>query len=126
MCEVHRHAEIRRTRIGDRQQSRGCVAQQTLGTRFVGLVLNADLAFAIVLGDLAYAFNLPVPRLGIVELEIVVETILAQPNCHQLNTHGARCINAALGEVNRFPPHSLVRICEGATLEPWVGVVSHG
>jgi hypothetical protein len=37
----------------------------------VRLVLDADLAIGIVLGDLADAFDLPGPDLRVIELEIV-------------------------------------------------------
>ena len=80
----------------------------------------------IVLGDLADAFDFPVPGLGVVELEIVIEAVLAEPDRHQLDAHRTGGIDAALGQLDRLLPHGFIRICEGAELEAGIGVVAHG
>ena len=112
--------------ICDGQQG-GCgVAKQTLRTRFVGLVFNAYLAFAVVVGDLANSLDFPVPRLGVVELEVVIEAVLAEPDGHQLHAHRTGGIYSTLGEIDRLPPHGFIRIREGASLEAGICIVSHG
>ena len=102
------------------------VGEQAVGARLVRLVLDADQALGIVLGDLADAVDLHLPHGGVVDLEAVVEAVLPEPERHQVAARLARRVDAALGEVDRLAADRRVRVGEGAELEGGVGVVAHG
>ena len=124
--EIDGDAEVRRAGLGYGQQRGGGVTQQAVGARLVRLVLDADPAARIMFGDGADAGDFPVPGLAIVQLEIVVEPVLAEPDRHEVGAHGARRVDAALGQIDGLLPHGFIRIREGAELEGRIGVVAHG
>ena len=103
--EVHGHAEVRRAGLGYGQQRRCGVTKQAVRARLVRLVLDADLAVRIMFGNGADAGNFPVPSLAIVQLEIVIESVLAEPDRHEVGAHGARRVDAALGQLDGLLPH---------------------
>src|SRR5829696_6817984 len=124
--EVHGYAEVWRAGLGYGEQRSCGVTQQAMGARLVRLVLDADPAARIVFGDGADAGNFPVPSLAIVQLKVVIKSILAEPDRHQVGAHGPRRVDAALGQLNGLLPHGFLWVCKGSKFESRIGVVAHG
>src|SRR4051795_13224637 len=88
--EVHGNAEVRRSCLRYGEKRRCSIPKQAVGTRLIRLVLDADLAVGIMFGNGADTGNFPVPDLLVVQLEAVIESVLAEPDRHEVGAHGTR------------------------------------
>ena len=125
VCEVERHPKIGQADLLKDQQGRGAVRHETERARLVRLVFDADQAIGIMQSDFPDSRDLVIQQGRVVGLEGIVEAVLAEPERHQAGAGFARCIDAALGEIDGFAPNRTVRMRERAELERRVRVVPH-